>query len=76
LKTSLTIASLLIHVNLSKPFILEMDASNFTLGVVFSQLGKDYLFHLVGFHSCKFSLVKISYKVHDKKNLAIMDAFE
>jgi hypothetical protein len=67
LKTYLTIASLLIHVNPSKPFVLETDASNFALGVVVSQLGKYNLFHPVGFHSCKFPLVKINYKVHDKK---------
>jgi hypothetical protein len=38
-----------------------------TLGVVLLQLGKDNLFHPVGFHFRKFSLVEINYKVHDKK---------
>jgi hypothetical protein len=33
--------------NLSKPFILEMNTYDFAWGVVFSQFGKDNLFHLV-----------------------------
>jgi len=53
-----------------------MDASDFVIGVILSQLGKDNLLHHVGFHSHNFSLVEINYKIHDKKFLAIMDAFE
>jgi hypothetical protein len=56
LKASLTIASLLIHVNPSKPFVLKTNTFDFALSVVLSQLGKYNLFHLVGFCSCKFSL--------------------
>jgi hypothetical protein len=56
LKASLTIASLLIHVNPSKPFVLKTNAFDFALGVVLSQLGKDNLFNPIGFRSCKFSL--------------------
>jgi hypothetical protein len=67
LKASLMIASFFIHVNLSKPFILEKDTFDFALGIVLSQLGKDNFFHLIGFHSHKFSFVEISYKVHGKK---------
>jgi hypothetical protein len=66
----------LIHTNLSKPFVLEMDASNFALGAILSQLGENNFLHLVGFHSCKFSPIEINYKIHDKKILAIVDAFE
>jgi len=66
----------LIHVNPSKPFVLEMDAFDFALGVVFSQLGEDNLFHPIGFHFRKFNLVEINYKIHDKELLAIVDAFE
>jgi hypothetical protein len=76
LKASFTTTPLLIHVDPSKPFVLETDAFGFALGVVFSQLGEDNFLHLIGFHSHKFSLVKINYEIHDKKFLAIMDAFE
>jgi hypothetical protein len=48
-------------------FILETNAFSFAIGVIFSQLGKNNLFHLVGFYSCKFSLLKINYEIHDKK---------
>jgi len=44
--------------------------------VLLSQLEEDNLLHPVGFHSHKFSLVKINYENHDKELLAIMDAFE
>jgi hypothetical protein len=60
----------------SKPFVLEMDVSNFALGVVLSQHGEDNLLHPIHFYSSKFSLVKINFKIHDKELLAIMDAFE
>jgi hypothetical protein len=70
------IAPPLIHAIFSKPFILEMDASNFVINTILSQLGKDNLLHPIGFHSHKFSLIEINYKIHDKKLLAIMDVFE
>jgi hypothetical protein len=70
------IASFFIHANPSKPFVLEMDAFNFALGVVLSQLGVDNLLHPVGFHFHKFFPIKINYEIHDKKLLAIVDAFE
>jgi len=70
------IAPLLIHVNLSKPFVLKMDASDFAIGTILSQLEEDNLLHLVGFHSCKFFHAKINYKIHDNELLTIVDAFE
>jgi hypothetical protein len=76
LKASFTTVPLLIDVGLSKPFVLEMDTSNFALGVVLSQPGKDNLLHPIGFHSRKFSPTNINYEIDDKELLAIMDAFE
>jgi hypothetical protein len=52
-----------------------MDTSNFAISVVLSQLGEDNFF-LVDFYSCKFSLVKINYDIHDKELITILDAFE
>jgi hypothetical protein len=66
LKASFTTIPLLIHADPSKPFVLEIDASNFAIGTILSQLGEDNLFHLIGFHSCKFSPAKINYEIHDK----------
>jgi len=65
------------HVNPFKPFVLKTDDSNFVVSIMFSQLGEDNLFHLADFRSCKFSLAKINYKkIHDKKKLTIVNAFE
>ncbi len=43
---------------------------------MFSQHGDGDLLHLVDFHFYKFFLVKINYDIHDKKLLAIINAFE
>jgi hypothetical protein len=45
---------LLIHVDLSKPFVLKINASKFAINIVFTELGEEFFFHLVGFHSHKF----------------------
>jgi hypothetical protein len=75
LKIFSTIAPLLIHANSSKPFILETNVFDFVINVVLSQLGGNKKkIHPIGFHFCK--LAKINYKIHDKKLIAIMDAFE
>jgi hypothetical protein len=75
-KASFTTTPLLIHANPSKPFVLGMDISNFTIGVVLPQLGENNLLHPFGFHFCKFSPVELNYEIHDKFFLTIMDAFE
>ncbi len=67
---------LFIHVGPSRPFILEMEAFDFALNAIFSQIGEDNLLHLVGFYFRNFLPTEINYKIHDKKLLAIMDAFE
>jgi len=60
LKTSFTTTPLFIHVNLSIPFVLEVNTLNFTIGVMLSQLGKENFFHPVDFHSRKFYLTEIN----------------
>ncbi len=70
------IASFFIDVDPSKPFVLEIDTSNFALSVVLSQPEEDNLLHPLGFRSCKFSPIEINYETHDKELLTIMDAFE
>ncbi len=60
LKASFTIAPLLIHVDLSKPFVLEMDAFDLIVGAICSQFGEDNFFHHVNFFSFKFSPTEIN----------------
>jgi len=76
LKASFTIAPLLIHVNLSKPFVLEMDDFDLIVGAILSQFGKNNFFHHVNFCSFKFSPMEINLKLYDKTFLAIMDIFQ
>jgi hypothetical protein len=76
LKASSTTTPVLIHAYPSKPFVLEMNAFDFTIGAILSQLGKNNFLHPINFHTFKFSLVKTNYDIHDKKLLIIVDAFE
>jgi len=75
LKKAFTTAPILIHPNFSKPFFMEVDASNFTLGVVLSQSRASKKLHPIAFHSRKFSTTKINYEIHNKELFAIMDSF-
>jgi hypothetical protein len=76
LEASFMIDPLLICANLFKPFVLETDTFDFAIGVVFSQLGKNNLLHIVNFYYCKFFPIEINYNIHKKELLAIVDAFE
>jgi hypothetical protein len=67
LKVFFMIVPLLIHLDPSKPFVLEMDIVDFRVVVVFSQLGEDNFLHPIGFRSCKFFHVEINYEICDKK---------
>jgi hypothetical protein len=67
LKVSFMIILLLIHVDPSRPFILETNIFNFALGAILSQLGINNLLHLVNFYSCKFFPTKINYEIHDNE---------
>ncbi len=75
-KMAFTSALVLIHLDLAKPFIVEMDASDFALGTILSQFGIDGLLHPVAFYSRKLTSVEINYQVYDKELLAIITAFE
>jgi hypothetical protein len=65
----------LIHIDFAKPFVLEIDISNFALGVVLSQLGENNLLHPISFCFCKFFPVEINYEIYHKEFLTIVDGF-
>jgi hypothetical protein len=71
LKVFFTTALLLIYADPTKLFVSKMDVLDFAFGTVLSQPGKDNFFHHVGFCSCKFSLAKIKYEIHDKEFIAL-----
>ena len=70
-----TSAPILAHVDTSKPFIMEADASDFSLGSILSRQGDKKELHPVAFHSRKFDVAEINYEIHDKELLAIVDSF-
>ena len=76
LKMAFTSAPILTYPDFEKPFYLKSDAFDFALGAVLSQHREDAGFYFVAFHSQKFTIAKINYKIHDKKLLAIVDSFE
>ena len=76
LKKTFTSAPILVYADSSKPFFLEVDASDFVLDSLLFQYGEDGRLHPIAYCSSKFSTAEINYEIHDKKLLAIIDAFE
>jgi len=76
LKMAFTFTPILIHPDLAKPFIVETNTLDFSLGVILSQFGIDGLLHPVAFYSWKLTSAEINYQVYDKELLAIITSFE
>jgi hypothetical protein len=76
LKKTFISAPILTHVDPLKPFLIEVDATNFALGSILYQQGEDGHLNPVAFHSRKFNAIDINYHRHDKEFLAIVDSFE
>ena len=76
LKKAFTFAPILARVDPHKPFVIEVDASDFALVSILSQQGVDGQLHPVAIHSRKFNAAEINYEVHDKHLQAIVDSFE
>ena len=55
---------------------METDASDYALTVILSIVNEENEVHLVAFHSCTFTIVELNYNTHDKKLLAIFEAFK
>jgi len=55
---------------------METDALDYTLATILSIVNKDNEVHLVAFHSCTFTVVELIYNTHNKKLLAIFEAFK
>jgi len=55
---------------------METDASDYALTTVLSIVNKKNQVYLVTFHSCTFTIVELNYDIHDKKLLAIFEAFK
>lgn len=62
-------------VDFSKAFFIKIDASNFTLNVILSQIRTNNKLQLVAFHSKKFLAIEINYEIYNKELLIIIDYF-
>jgi len=77
LKQSVTSALVLISPDLTKPFHIEADSSDFAMGAILSQVSsEDKKWHLVAFFSKSLTPVKRNYEIHDKEMLAIIQALQ
>jgi hypothetical protein len=61
LKQALTSNPIILHADLSKPFIVEVDASDFALGSILLQSADDGKPYPIAFHSHKFEAAEINY---------------
>lgn len=68
LKTLFSSASVLVHTDLTKQFIVEVDASDTRVGSALSQFSENKL-HLCAFYSCHMSPAEQNYNVGDRELL-------
>jgi hypothetical protein len=62
----------LIQLNLTKPFELEVDASGFALGAVLTQQGDDGKKHPIAFYSTTLTEAEQNYDIWDLELLAVV----
>jgi len=55
---------------------METDTSDYAFAAVLSIVNEDNEVHPVAFHSHTFTAVELNYDTHDKKLLAIFEAFK
>jgi len=64
------------HWVLDAQLVVETNASDYALAVILSIMTKDNEIYPIAFHSQTFSTLELNYDVHDKKLLAIFEAFK
>ena len=76
LKKRFTSQSILVSFNPKKSITLETDALDRAIRACISQSDDKKCLQPVAFYSRKFSSAEMSYEIHDKKLLAIVNAFK
>ena len=66
----------LILLDLSKPFEVEADSLDYTIGGQLGQHDENGKLYLIVFFSKKLSSVQLNYPIYDKELLAIVEAFK
>ena len=69
-------ASVLLHPDFQRPFIIETNASNIATGGIISQYASDGHLHPCAYRSSKMSSIEQSYDIYDKELLSIIHAFQ
>lgn len=75
LKTAFTTTPVLAHFVSDARLTVETDMSNYTIASILSITSGDDQLHLVTFYFCTLSVLEFNYNTHDKKLLAIYEAF-
>ena len=76
LKKAFTSAPILTHRIPDAQLIVETNALDYALAAILSIINEDNEVHPVAFHSCTFTVAELNYDTHDKKLLAIFEAFK
>ena len=76
LKKRFTSQSILVSFDPKKPITLETDASDRAIEACISQPDDKGCLQPVAFYSRKFLSAEMSYEIHDKELLAIVDTFK
>ena len=76
LKKAFTSTPILTHWIPNAQLIMETDALDYALAAILSIVNEDNEVHLVIFHSYTFTAVELNYDTHNKKLLAIFEAFK
>jgi len=76
LKKVFTSALILTHWIPDAQLIVETDALDYALTAILSIVNEENKVYPVAFHSHTFTVVELNYNIHDKKLLAIFEAFK
>ena len=55
---------------------METNVLDYALTAILSIVNEDNEVYLVAFHSCTFTMAELNYNIHNKKLLAIFEAFK
>jgi len=76
LKKAFISAPILIYWIPNAQLIMETDVSDYTLTAIYSIVNKENKVYPVTFYSYTFTVVELNYDIHNKKLLAIFEAFK
>ncbi|TFY50672.1 hypothetical protein EVG20_g11391 [Dentipellis fragilis] len=76
LKLAFTSSPVLLMPDLTKPYLVEVDASDFAVSGILSQCAEDQLWHPVAYLSKALSEAERNYDIYDKELLAIIRTLE